>query len=82
MIRSTKRAVILIIALLFLIRGVVGLVLPFLQGLLFLAVGFILLFFLFPSLREKTQKHTIKYPKFHAMMLKVEDFIGRIVGDL
>lgn len=82
MMKTTKRAVVLIIAILFLILGVVGLVLPFLQGLLFLAVGFILLFFLFPSLREKTQKHTVKYPKFHAMMLKVEDFIGRILGDI
>ncbi|HVU80105.1 MAG TPA: hypothetical protein VHD37_01950 [Candidatus Paceibacterota bacterium] len=82
MIRQTKRAVVFIIALLFLALGVVGLVLPFLQGLLFLAVGFILLFFLFPSLREQTQRRTVKYPKFHAMMLKLEDFIGRILGDI
>jgi hypothetical protein len=24
----------------------------------------------------------VKYPKFHAMMLKLEDFIGRILGDI
>ena len=82
MIKNTKRTIIFIVAILFLILGVVGLVLPFLQGILFLSVGLILLFFLFPALREKTQKHTVKYPKFHTLLLKVEDRIGRILGDI
>lgn len=82
MMKNTKRAAVLVVAVLFLVLGTVGLVLPFLQGILFLAVGIILLFFLFPSLRERTQKHTIKYPKFHAMLLKMEDYIGRILGDI
>ncbi|HVV39164.1 MAG TPA: hypothetical protein VHD31_02450 [Candidatus Paceibacterota bacterium] len=82
MIKNTKRAIVFIIAILFLILGVVGLVLPFLQGLLFLAVGMILLFFLFPSLRERTQQYTVKYPKFHALMNRLEQVIGRILGDI
>ncbi len=56
--------------------------LPFIQGILFLCVGLILLFFLFPALREESYKHTVKYPKFHTMLLKVEDYIGRILGDI
>lgn len=82
MVRNTKRALVFIVAVLFIILGLAGLVLPFLQGLLFLAVGLILLFFIFPSLREKSHRHTIKYPKLHALLLKLDDFIGRIVGDL
>ncbi len=82
MIRNTKRTFIFIIAVLFLILGVIGLVLPFLQGILFLAVGVVLLFFLFPNLREKSYKYTVKYPKVHTLILKVEDTIGRILGDI
>ena len=82
MMRHTKRALVLVVAILFLILGLVGLILPFLQGILFLCVGLILLFFLFPSLRDKSYKHTVKYPKFHAILLKVEDYIGGILGDI
>lgn len=82
MMKHTKRAVVLIVAFLFIILGVIGLVLPFLQGILFLCVGFVLLFLLFPALRDKSYKYTVKYPKFHTMLLKVEDYIKGILGDI
>lgn len=80
MLKESKRVIILIIAGFFLILGVVGLVLPFLQGFLFLAVGMTLLFFVFPTLRERSHHHTSKFPTFHNLILKMESYIERIIG--
>lgn len=81
MLRHTKRAIIFIIGLLFLFLGVIGLALPFLQGILFIAIGLLLLSIYSPTLREWVEHHTRKYPKVHAQVLKVQQFINRIVGE-
>lgn len=82
MMRHTKRTLVFIVAVLFILLGVVGLVLPFIQGLLFLAVGLVILSVLFPALRERAQIHTVKFPKFHAFVLKMETIVQRILGDV
>ncbi len=82
MIRNTKRTLVLIVGALFLVLGVVGLVLPFLQGFLFLAVGLIILSVVFPALRERTHEQTRRYPKIHAFVLKVDDWVRRVIGEL
>jgi type II secretory pathway component PulF len=51
-----------------------------LQGFLFLAVGMTLLFFVFPTLRERSHHHTSKFPTFHNLILKMESYIERIIG--
>jgi uncharacterized membrane protein YbaN (DUF454 family) len=76
--KNTKRILVLIVAVLFLILGVAGLVLPFLQGILFLAIGFVLLSMLSPTVQEKIERQTRKYPKVHAIVLKVEKIIRSI----
>lgn len=75
-----KRTFIFILACVFIILGIIGLVLPFLQGFLFLAVGILLLSLYSPSLRTWMDKHTVRYPKLHQAVLKVEGWIVQIIG--
>ena len=81
MMRHTKRAFIFFIGLIFLFFGVVGLFLPFLQGILFIAIGLLLLSTYSPTLREWVERHTRKYPKVHEAVVKVQQFITRIIGE-
>lgn len=79
--KQLKRGFILAGAIAFLALGVVGLVLPFLQGILFIAVGLILLSLVSPSVRVFLDRHTVRYPKVHKVVLDVERFVVRIVGE-
>ena len=75
-----KRALLFIAAILFLTLGVVGLALPFLQGFLFIAVGLILFSIASPTARTWIEHHTRKYPRFHAVVEKIEKRITDIIG--
>lgn len=61
--------------------GVIGLALPFLQGILFIAIGLLLLSIYSPTLREWVEKHTRKYPKVHVQVVRVQQFVNRIIGE-
>ena len=78
--KNVKRAIIITIGVAFVILGLVGLVLPFLQGILFLVIGLLLLSAFSPTLREWMQKHTRKYPKLHHWVLKAEGWIEQVIG--
>jgi uncharacterized membrane protein YbaN (DUF454 family) len=82
MIKQTKRIIIFFIGLVFLFFGIVGLFLPFLQGILFLIIGLLLLSIFSPTLREWVEHHTRKYPTVHESVLKMQKFINRIVGEV
>jgi len=43
MLKHTKRALVLIVGVFFVLFGIIGLFLPFLQGILFLVIGALLL---------------------------------------
>ena len=75
-----KRGLIFVIAIIFIILGIVGLALPFLQGFLFLAIGLILLSIASPTARTWIEHHTRKYPKVHAFVQKIEKRITDIIG--
>lgn len=77
-----KKVAIFTLAILFIILGIVGLALPFLQGFLFLIIGVLLLSIYSPSLRQWIERRTTKYPKVHVMVLKVEDWLKRVVGEV
>ena len=64
-----------------LLLGVVSLALPFLQGILFILVGLFLLSTFSPTMREWIEKHTRRFPKVHEAVLKVQQFISRIIGE-
>lgn len=82
MYKQLKRKLVLLTGILFVILGLLGLALPFLQGFLFLIIGFILLSLHSPKIRAWTDVHTVKYPKTHAAIQKVEKWIIGIVGEL
>ena len=60
--------------------GVLGLALPFLQGFLFLAIGFVLISISSPRFRAWAITHTVRYPKIHAALEKMEKWILGIIG--
>ncbi|HEY4526773.1 MAG TPA: hypothetical protein VJK53_02910 [Candidatus Paceibacterota bacterium] len=75
-----KRVLLFIAAFAFIIAGLIGLALPFLQGFLFLAIGIILLSIASPRARAWIEHHTRKYPKFHSWVEKIEKKITDIIG--
>lgn len=82
MFRKIKRKLVLLTGILFIVLGLLGLALPFLQGFLFLAIGVILLSLHSPKIREWTNLHTKKYPRIHTAIEKLEKWIIGIVGEL
>lgn len=78
--KTAKRIFILTLGALFVLFGIVGLVLPFLQGFLFLAIGILLISIYSPRIRHWLDSHTVKYPKLHQAVLKVEGWIIKVVG--
>lgn len=59
--KKIKRTVISVLGIFFVLLGILGLVMPFLQGFFFLAIGLILISIYSPSLRGwiKTQRDSI-----------------------
>lgn len=78
--KHTKRVIVLSIAFAFICIGVIGLVLPFIQGLLSIGIGIILLSLYSPTLRKWTEYHTQRFPKLHEIVKKIESFIEKIIG--
>src|SRR3989344_2147350 len=78
--REVKRILVLTAGILFILLGLVGLALPFLQGFLFLIVGFILLSISSSRIRAWLESHTRRYPKVHAAVEKMEKWITGIIG--
>jgi len=79
--KKLKRALILTAGIVFIIFGLIGLVLPFLQGILFLAIGFILLSLWSPRIREYLDRHTIRFPRVHKVIRDVEGWVVRLIGE-
>lgn len=80
--KKIKRTAIVIAGVLFVLLGLVGLALPFLQGFLFLAIGLILLSISSASIRAYLESHTRRYPKIHAGVERLERWIVGIVGPI
>ncbi len=80
MVKQTKRIAVLVIGVLFVLLGLLGLVLPFLQGFLFLIIGILLLSAYSPTIREGFQSRTRNYPKVHNWVLKAEQWIEKVIG--
>lgn len=78
--REFKRAAISVGAIIFIVLGLIGLALPFLQGFLFLAIGLILFSISSPRFRKWAIVHTVRYPKTHAALEKIEKWVLSIIG--
>lgn len=80
--KKIKRTAVAGAGVFFMALGTVGLALPFLQGLLFIAIGLILLSITFPSIRNWMEIHTRKYPKLHSPIKRIELWILKRVGPM
>ncbi len=78
--RQIKKAFILTVATAFLLLGLAGLVLPILQGWLFLAISAILFSMYSPSLRAWIERRTVKYPRIHTFVGKAQDWTTKVFG--
>lgn len=78
--KKLKKILILTLASFFFVLGLAGLVLPVLQGWLFLAISALLFPMYSPRLRAWMDKHTIKYPKLHKFVGKANDWTTKVFG--
>jgi|GEM_PF-1396677 len=78
--KELKRVVVLTLASVFLLLGLAGLVLPVLQGWLFLAISALLFSMYSPSLRAWLDRRTEPYPWLHKFVAKAEAWTTRIFG--
>ncbi len=78
--RHIKRIAVISLGVFFLALGLAGLVLPVLQGWLFLIIGILLLSAYSPTLRAWIEKHTVKFPHVHRWVGKADGWIERIIG--
>ena len=78
--KHIKRIFIVAVGIAFVLLGLLGLALPFLQGILFLVIGLILLSLASPRVREWMEHHTRKRPKLHAIVERIEEWIVRVIG--
>ena len=75
-----KRVLVITFGAFFVLVGLAGLVLPVLQGWFFLAIGGLLLSMYSPRLRAFMDRHTVKYPKLHAFVMKAQRWTERVFG--
>ncbi len=80
--KKAKRILVIAIAIVFIFIGLIGLVLPFLQGIFFLAIGIILLSLCFPKIRYWINKHAIRYPRIFSVITKMEAWIMKLTGEI
>lgn len=80
--KHIKRGALQLVAVLCLIAGIAGLVLPFIQGVLLLVLGLVLISVSTPSVRHHIEKLTHRHPHIKALHLKLERFVLGIVGEL
>lgn len=78
--RQLKRIIVLSLATVFFVLGVAGSVLPVLQGWFFFAISAILFSMYSPVLRRWIDKHTVKYPKLHAVVGRAQHWTERVFG--
>ena len=78
--KEFKRFLVVVAAFAFLVLGLLGLALPFIQGFLFLGIGLILLSISSPRFRAWAIVHTVRYPRIHTALEKLEKWILGIIG--
>lgn len=80
--KKAKKILVLTVGIIFIILGLLGLALPFLQGIIFLVIGFILVSFCFPEIRPWVNKHIKRYPRLFTTIDKIEKWMTKIIGEI
>jgi len=78
--KKLKKYFVIALGVLCILVGLAGLVLPFLQGWFFLAIGALLLSMYSPGIRTWMDKHTVKYPKLHAFVERAHGWTTKVFG--
>lgn len=78
--KNFKKILVAVAGVVFIILGLLGLALPFLQGFLFLAIGVVLLSLVSARIRTFTELHTRRYPKIHRFVEKTQKWVVRFIG--
>lgn len=79
--RHAKKTALTILGIFFLILGIIGLVLPILQGFLFIALGIIVLSIVSERFARYVESHTRKAPKLHTFVVKVQHRIAKLLRE-
>lgn len=77
-----KKVLVLTVGIIFILLGLLGLFVPFLQGILFLIIGFMILSLYFPKIRLYIQKHAQKSPRLFSLINKAEKWIEKFIGEI
>ena len=80
--KKIKRIALLVGAFLFLLLGIIGLVLPFLQGFLFIGISLMLFSLYSTRFRDWLLNHTQRYPRIHAQLEKIQSRISEWIGEV
>lgn len=72
LVRYTVFTATRIVGILFIVLGIIGLFLPFLQGILFLVLGLYLYSFSSPRLRGWIEKRIAPYPKLALVCVRID----------
>ncbi|MBC7836923.1 hypothetical protein H7X87_04075 [Acetobacteraceae bacterium] len=80
--KQSKRILIFIVAVIFFVLGLIGLVVPIMPQFVFFAVSIILFSILSPSIQKKVEFYTRKYPKVHKMVVKIDNWIRGVIGEI
>ena len=78
--KELKRILVLTLATAFLLLGLAGLVLPVLQGWLFLAISALLFSMYSPRIRRWLDTHTVKYPMLHKFVTCAQGWTEKVFG--
>ncbi len=78
--RKLKKYFIITLGVLFILIGLLGLVLPVLQGWFFLGIGALLLSMYSPGIRTWMDRHTTKVPRLHAFVGRAHGWTTKVFG--
>ena len=78
--KNIKRTAVAAAGVLFVFLGLIGLALPFLQGIFFIVIGLILLSISSTRIRMWVESHTRRFPKIHAGVERLERWVTGIIG--
>jgi uncharacterized protein len=80
--KKLKRLAVLMAGVGSILIGLIGFVVPILQGWFFLAIGVILLSIWSPRIREYMDRHTLRYPRLHKVIKDIEGWVIGKIGDV
>jgi uncharacterized membrane protein YbaN (DUF454 family) len=80
--KAAKKVFVLILGIIFLFLGMAGLVLPVLQGVLFIIIGLLLLSLCLPKIREHIRKHATKNQHLSRALDKAEGWLAKFIGEV